>query len=65
MKEILFGLEEAEAGYPRASAVGAAIHAEADSLDELHREVRDAVHCHFDEREAPPSSASITCGRNC
>ena len=25
-----------------------------DSLEELHREIRDAVHCHLEEGEAPP-----------
>ena len=33
--------------------MGAAIHTEADSLEELHREIRDAVRCHFEEGEAP------------
>jgi hypothetical protein len=33
--------------------VGQAIHTEADSLNELHQEIRDAVHCHFDEGQAP------------
>jgi hypothetical protein len=32
----------------------AAIHTEADTLEELHREIRDAVVCHFDPGEAPP-----------
>lgn len=54
MNEILFVVDEADDGSFRASAVGAAIHTEADSLEELHREIRDAVHCHFDEGGAPP-----------
>ena len=54
MNEILFVVEEAEDGSYRASAVGEAIHTEADSLEELHREIRDAVHCHFEEGQAPP-----------
>jgi hypothetical protein len=54
MNEILFVVEEAEDGSYRASAVGQAIHTEADSLNELHQEIRDAVHCHFDEGQAPP-----------
>ncbi|MFM9102047.1 MAG: hypothetical protein ACKOPS_12260, partial [Cyanobium sp.] len=24
------------------------------SLEELHREIRDAVHCHFEEGQVPP-----------
>jgi hypothetical protein len=53
MNEILFVVEEAEDGSYRANAVGQAIHTEADSLNELHQEIRDAVHCHFDEGQAP------------
>jgi hypothetical protein len=53
MNEILFVVEEAEDSSYRASAVGQAIHTEADSLNELHQEIRDAVHCHFDEGQAP------------
>ncbi len=34
--------------------MGAAIHTEADTLDDLHREIRDAVHCHDEDGEAPP-----------
>ena len=54
MNEILFVVEKAEDGSYRANAVGQAIHTEADSLIELHQEIRDAVHCHFDEGQAPP-----------
>lgn len=54
MQEILFVVEEAEDGSFRASAAAAAIHTEADTLEELHREIRDAVVCHFDPGEAPP-----------
>jgi len=54
MNEILFVVEEADDGSYRARAVGAAIHTEADTLEELHQEIRDAVHCHFEDGEAPP-----------
>jgi hypothetical protein len=54
MNEIIFVVEEADDSSYRASAVAAAIHTEADSLEELRREIRDAVHCHFDEGAAPP-----------
>jgi hypothetical protein len=54
MNEILFLVEEAEDGSLRAQAVGAAIHTEADTLEELHQELRDAVHCHYEPGEAPP-----------
>ena len=54
VNEILFVVEEAEDGSYRANAVGQAIHTEADSLNELPQESRDAVHCHVDEGQAPP-----------
>jgi hypothetical protein len=54
MNEILFVVEKAEDRSYRANAVGQAIHTEADSLIELHQEIRDSVHCHFDEGQAPP-----------
>lgn len=53
MNEILFVVEEAEDGSYRARAVGEAIHTEADSLEDLHQEIRDAVRCHFDAGQAP------------
>jgi hypothetical protein len=54
MNEILFVVEEAEDGSYRANAVGQSIHTEAETLEELHSEIRDAVHCHFEEGLAPP-----------
>jgi hypothetical protein len=54
MNEILFVVEEAEDSSYRASAVGQSIHTEAETLEALHSEIRDAVHCHFDEGQAPP-----------
>ena len=54
MNEILFLVEEADDGSLRAQAVGAPIYTEASSLEELHQEIRDAVHCHSDPGDAPP-----------
>lgn len=53
MNEILFLVEDAPEGGFTARALGASIFAEADDLETLHRHVRDAVHCHFDEGKAP------------
>jgi hypothetical protein len=53
MQDILFVVEEAEDGSFRASAAAAAIHTEADTLEELHREIRDAVVCHCDPAPCP------------
>jgi hypothetical protein len=54
MQDHLFVVEEAEDGSFRASAAAAAIHTEADTLEDLHREITGAVVCHFDPGEAPP-----------
>ena len=53
MNEILFVVEEADDGAFRASAVGESIHTEAENLEILHQEIRDAVHCHFEDGRAP------------
>ncbi|MEO6564386.1 MAG: 2-oxoisovalerate dehydrogenase E1 subunit beta [Nitrosospira sp.] len=53
MNEIIFLIEEApESGYI-ARALGESIFTEADDLESLHQQVRDAVHCHFDEGKTP------------
>ncbi len=53
MTEIHFIVEEAPEGGLVARAMGADIFTEADDLQALHAQVRDAVHCHFDEGERP------------
>jgi hypothetical protein len=53
MSEIIFVVEEAVEGGYNARALGAGIFTQADSLPDLRDAVRDAVHCHFDEGEAP------------
>jgi hypothetical protein len=53
MSEILFVVEEAPEGGYTARAVGASIFTEADDLDQLHTQVRDAVTCHFEPGQAP------------
>jgi hypothetical protein len=53
VSEIVFVVEEAPEGGFTARALGVAIFTEADTLAQLHAEVRDAVLCHFDEDERP------------
>ena len=53
MNEIIFVVEDAAEGGYIAKAAGEAIFTEADTLDELHAQVRDAVRCHFDESVTP------------
>jgi hypothetical protein len=51
--EIIFLVEQdPEAGFT-ARALGYSIFTEADSLEALRDEIRDAVACHFDEAERP------------
>jgi hypothetical protein len=53
MNEIIFVVEEAPEGGWTARALGPAILTEADTIEELHEQVRDAVRCHFEEAERP------------
>lgn len=53
MKEISFLIEEAEEGGYIASAIGQSIITEADTLEELKANIREATVCHFDDGQAP------------
>ena len=53
MNEIIFQIDEAPEGGYTAKALGHAIFTEADTLDALRENVRDAVRCHFDEGQGP------------
>ena len=52
MNEIIFLIEEAGEGGFTARALGESIFTEADTLDALRQQVREAVNCHFDEGKA-------------
>ena len=53
MTEIHFLVEEAPEGGVIARAVGTDIFTEADDMEALRAQVRDAVRCHFEPGEAP------------
>ncbi|MCU0836163.1 MAG: 2-oxoisovalerate dehydrogenase [Chromatiaceae bacterium] len=53
MTEIIFVVEEAPEGGYTAHALGEGIHSQAETVGELHEQVRDAVRCHFDPEAAP------------
>ena len=53
MSEIIFIIEEAPEGGYTAKALGESIFTEAESMEELRAQVRDAVSCHFDESKRP------------
>ena len=54
MTEIIFEVQEdvVDGGFV-AHALGAGIHTEGDTLDDLKAHIRDALECHFDEAEKP------------
>lgn len=53
MSEIIFLVEESPEGGYAARALGESIFTEADTLAELHQQVRDAVQCHFEQGQGP------------
>lgn len=53
MGEIIFVVEDAPEGGFSARAVGESIFTQAETLDELRTQVRDAAHCHYDSGTAP------------
>ena len=55
MKEIIFEAteEDVDAGFS-ASALGLAIHTQAESIEELRGNIREAVFSYFDDDETPP-----------
>jgi hypothetical protein len=53
MNEIFFIVEDAPEGGYTAKALGESIFIDADTHEELHTNVQDAVRCHFDEEKAP------------
>ena len=53
MDELIFLVEDVPEGGYTARAVGELIFTEADTIADLHEQVRDAVRCHFDPDQAP------------
>ncbi len=53
MNEIIFLVEDSAEGGYLARALGEAIFTEADSIEQLHQQVRDAVQCHFEPERMP------------
>ncbi|WP_423148543.1 2-oxoisovalerate dehydrogenase [Rubrolithibacter danxiaensis] len=53
MKELFFLVEEAAEGGYTAKALGESIFTEADSIEDLKIEIKDAVFCHFEENDLP------------
>ncbi|MGD0960376.1 MAG: 2-oxoisovalerate dehydrogenase [Methylomonas sp.] len=53
MNEIIFLVEEAPEGGFTARSLGESIYTDAETIAELHANVRDAVACHFETTEKP------------
>ncbi len=53
MTEVFFIVEEAAEGGLTAKALGESIFTEAETLEELRTNVKEAVECHFDEGSMP------------
>ena len=53
MNELIFLVEDAPEGGFTAKALGADVFTEADTIEELHKQIRDAVRCHFNVGEEP------------
>ncbi len=51
--ELIFLIEEAIEGGFSAKALGESIFTDAESMEELRDNIRDAVLCHFDDGQAP------------
>ena len=53
--EIVFEIteDEVDGGYS-ATALGYGIHTQGDSVDDIHRNVREAVECYFDDGMSRP-----------
>lgn len=54
VKEIIFMVEEDTEGGYTAKALGQSIFTEADTLEELKKNIKDALECHFDNNEDIP-----------
>ncbi|HPB05294.1 MAG TPA: hypothetical protein PLQ09_00475 [Prolixibacteraceae bacterium] len=48
MNEIIFIVEESAEGGFEAKALGHSIFTEADTIEELKQNIREAIHCHFE-----------------
>jgi hypothetical protein len=53
MTEIIFLVEDAPEGGYTARALGQSIFTEAETLEELRHNVREAVACHFEDGAGP------------
>lgn len=53
MNEIIFMVKDSPEGGYEAEALGHDVFTEAETLEELRAQVKDAVNCHFDDGSRP------------
>ncbi|MDP3150084.1 MAG: 2-oxoisovalerate dehydrogenase [Ignavibacteria bacterium] len=53
MNEIIFIIEESVDGGFEAKALGESIFTEAETIEELKNNIKEAVFCHFEEEQSP------------
>ncbi|MHA1369874.1 MAG: 2-oxoisovalerate dehydrogenase [Promethearchaeota archaeon] len=53
MNEIFFIIKESLDGGYEARALGVSIFTEAETIEALKESIKDAVKCHFDEKDIP------------
>lgn len=53
MSELIFIVENSDEGGYTAKALGCSIYTEGETLDELKKNVKDAVKCHFEAKDLP------------
>ena len=53
MKELIFLVEDSLEGGYEAKALGESIFTEAEDLNDLKEFIKDAVRCHYDEKDMP------------
>jgi predicted RNase H-like HicB family nuclease len=59
MKEITFLIKDDPEGGYVASALGQSIFTQAETWEELHKQIRDAVGCHFEEEKDMPKTINL------
>ncbi len=53
MNEIIFLIEEALEGGYTARAIGESIFTEGETMEEIKKNIKEAVECHFDDDKKP------------
>ncbi len=52
-REIIFFIEESPEGGYETRALGHSIYTEGETMEELKEAIKDAIKCHFGEKEMP------------